>query len=102
MPRAYEPLGWIQEGRGKSHGMPDASYVGERSTSQEGRIPYRAESGASSSAGYAKGGTSCRGKAVVAPKPQSVHVDATLKVTVNVETAEAPVKNMELCWRQER
>ena len=32
----------------ESHGMPDASYVGERSTSQEGRIPYHAESGASS------------------------------------------------------
>ena len=81
-------------------GVPDASYVGERSTSQEGRTPYRAESGASSSAGYAKGGTSCRGKAamqqVVIPKPQSVHVDA-LKVTVNVENAEAPVKNRELC-----
>ena len=86
---------------GESHGMPDASYVGERSTSQEGRIPYRAESGASSSAGYAKGGTSCCGKAamqqVVTPKPQSVHVDATLKVTVNVENADAPVKNRELC-----
>ena len=77
---------------GDELGVPDASYVGERSTSQEGRIPYRAESGASSSAGYAKGGTSCRGKAamqqVVTPKPQSVHVDA-LKVTVNVENAEA-------------
>ena len=49
----------------ESHGMPDASYVGERSTSQEGRIPYHAESGASSSAGYAKGGTSACGKAAM-------------------------------------
>ena len=67
----------------ENHGMHDASYVGERSTSGEGRIPYHAE-------GHAKG----RGKAamqqVVIPKAQSVHVDATLKVTVNVENAEAP------------
>ena len=88
---------------GESHAMPGASYVGERSTPTRRKGPVHcAELDLERVAllGMQRVALHVVGKhmqQVVTPKPQSVHVDATLKVTMNVENAEAPVKNRELC-----
>ena len=74
---------------GRKDGTQKTSYVGGRSTSQEGGTPYGEQESAGSSMGYAKGGATSRGAAamqmVVPPGTQSVHVTAELQVSVDVK-----------------